>query len=45
MILSGAAGYIVGWIKEKRGNGSLVPGWIAHGLGNTVGYSLIAFVL
>ena len=45
VILSGAAGYIVGWIKEKRGNGSLVPGWIAHGLGNTVGYSLIAFVL
>jgi len=45
VFLSGAAGYIIGWIKEKLGNGSLIPGWIAHGLGNTIGYSVIAFVL
>lgn len=45
VITSFAAGYIIGWIKEKRGNGSIIPGWIAHGLGNTVGYFVIAFVM
>lgn len=44
VFLSSAAGYILGWLKEQRGNGSLIPGWIAHGLGNTMGYFLIAFV-
>lgn len=43
--LSGAAGYLVGYIKEKIGNGSIIPGWIAHGLGNTISYYLIGFVL
>ena len=45
ILLTGAAGWILGWIKEKRGNGSVIPGWIAHGLGNTVGFFLGAFVL
>jgi len=45
VITSFAAGCIIGWIKEKRGNGSIIPGWIAHGLGNTVGYFVIAFVM
>ncbi|MEM7372245.1 MAG: CPBP family intramembrane glutamic endopeptidase [Bacteroidota bacterium] len=43
--LSGTAGYLVGYIKEKIGNGSIIPGWIAHGLGNTISYYLIGFVL
>lgn len=45
VFLSGTAGYVIGWIKEKQGNGSLIPGWLAHGLGNTLGYFVIAFVL
>lgn len=43
--LSTLAGYCIGYIKEKVGNNSIIPGWIAHGLGNTVSYALIAFVL
>jgi uncharacterized protein len=44
-LLSGISGYVIGYIKEKYGRGSIIPGWIAHGLGNTVSYSIIAFVL
>lgn len=39
------AGWTIGYIKEKFANGSIIPGWAAHGLGNTLSYSIIAFVL
>jgi membrane protease YdiL (CAAX protease family) len=42
---SGAAGFLVEYINEKYGAGSIIPGWIAHALGNTISYSVIAFVL
>ncbi|WP_156138344.1 hypothetical protein [Sphingobacterium sp. T2] len=38
-------GKTLGYIKEKKGNGSIIPGWVAHGLGNFVTYFTIAFVL
>lgn len=38
-------GWLVGFVKERVGNGSIVPGWIAHGIGNTLSYALVAFVL
>ncbi len=44
-LLSGVAAYAIGIINEKVGNGSILPGWIAHGLGNMVSYFLIAFVM
>lgn len=44
-LFSGLAGYILGYIKEKVGNGSIIPGWIAHGLANTVSFYLVAFVI
>ncbi len=37
--------FIVSIINEKYGNGSIIPGWIAHGLGNTISYFIIAFVI
>ena len=42
---SGTAGYIVEWINEKYGEGSIIPGWIAHALGNTISYLVIAFLI
>lgn len=39
------AGGIIGYIKHKYANDSIVPGWIAHGLGNTLSYFIIAFVI
>jgi uncharacterized protein len=44
-ILTTIAGWTIGYIKEKYANGSIVPGWIAHGIGNVISYTIIAFVL
>jgi membrane protease YdiL (CAAX protease family) len=44
-IVPGLAGYIIGYINEKEGKGSIFPGWIAHGTGNVISYYLLAFVL
>lgn len=43
--LSTLAGWVVGYIKEKYARGSIVPGWLAHGLGNSISYYVIAFVI
>lgn len=32
-------------LNEKIANGSIIPGWITHGSGNLMAYSVIAFVL
>ncbi len=37
------AGWSIGHIKERYASGSIVPGWLAHGFGNTVVYAVIAF--
>jgi uncharacterized protein len=39
------AGWCIGLVKEKYANGSIIPGWIAHGLGNTISYYIIAFII
>jgi membrane protease YdiL (CAAX protease family) len=44
-IFSSFAGWTIGYIKEKYANGSIIPGWAAHGLGNAVSYFIIAFVI
>lgn len=44
-VFSTLMGWIIGYIKEKYANGSIIPGWIAHGLGNTISYAIIAFML
>ena len=30
--------YFKGYLNEKVANGSIIPGWIAHGLGNIIAY-------
>lgn len=44
-VFSTLMGWIIGYIKEKYANGSIIPGWVAHGLGNAISYSIIAFLL
>lgn len=36
--------YLTTYINEKLGEGSIIPGWIAHGTSNLVSYSVILFV-
>lgn len=35
--------YFKTWLNEKLANGSIIPGWIAHGSANIVAYSFVAF--
>ncbi|HSR89636.1 MAG TPA: CPBP family intramembrane glutamic endopeptidase [Candidatus Udaeobacter sp.] len=43
--MSSLAGWIIGYIKEKHADSSIIPGWVAHALGNTISYFVIAFIL
>jgi membrane protease YdiL (CAAX protease family) len=44
-LFSSSAGWTMGYIKEKYANGSIIPGWVAHGLGNALSYYIIAFIM
>ena len=44
-LLSTLAGWVIGMIKEKYAKGSIIPGWIAHALGNTISYTVIIFLI
>jgi uncharacterized membrane protein (DUF485 family) len=35
--------YLIGYINEKKAEGSILPGWLAHGLGNFITYWVIYF--
>lgn len=42
-LLSGAGGWIMAWINERKGAGSIGPGWLIHGLANAIAYPVLAF--
>lgn len=42
---STTAGWMIGYLKEKVAGGSILPGWVAHGLGNNISYLVVAFYL
>jgi uncharacterized protein len=44
-IFTTLAGWAIGYIKEQYANDSIIPGWIAHGLGNLITYTTIAFLI
>ena len=44
-LMSGLGAYISGYLNEKRAGGSIVPGIISHGLGNTLAYSIVGFLM
>ena len=39
------AGWLICFVNERIGNGSILPGWCAHALSNALGYGSIAFLL
>jgi len=39
-----AYGWILGWLKERGGNGSVLPCWCVHGLANTIAWTVVALV-
>jgi membrane protease YdiL (CAAX protease family) len=44
VVLTGRAGYLLGYLTEKPANGSIIPAWIAHGLVNALSYSTAVFL-
>jgi membrane protease YdiL (CAAX protease family) len=42
--VTGTAGWVMGWINERLGNGSIAPSWLMHGLGNAIAYPVLAFL-
>ena len=45
LFVPGMAGWIMGFVNEKLGNGSIAPGWLIHGLGNAISYPVLAFLV
>jgi membrane protease YdiL (CAAX protease family) len=38
-------GYLLGYLVEKIGNGSIIPSWITHAVTNCISFYIFAFVL
>lgn len=39
-----ASGWLFGWLNERRGDGSIVPSWLAHGAGNALSYTVALLI-
>lgn len=39
------AGWLFGYINNKYAEGSILPGWIAHGVGNVIAFFFLAYVI
>jgi membrane protease YdiL (CAAX protease family) len=37
--------YVSVYLNEKMANGSIIPGWISHGLANILSYGIIGFLI
>lgn len=37
--------YTLFYLNEKLANGSIIPGWIAHGVGNLIAYTTVCFLV
>lgn len=43
VLLTGAVGWVNGWLNERRGAGSILPGWASHAAANLCSYLTIAY--
>ena len=45
MVFATLGAYISAYLNEKLANGSIIPGWISHGLANVISYSVVGFLI
>lgn len=45
IVITGVAGYLLGWINEKQSNGSIISSWLIHGIVNTISSTWALFNL
>jgi membrane protease YdiL (CAAX protease family) len=43
-LVTGCAGWVMAWLNERIGEGSIAPSWLMHGLANAVAYPALAFL-
>jgi hypothetical protein len=41
--MTGLVGWLLGYVNERVGNGSILPSWGAHGATNLIAYGVLAF--
>jgi len=41
--VTGGMAWVVAWLNERVGNGSIAPGWFIHAAGNIIAYPVLAF--
>ncbi|MEO9802605.1 MAG: CPBP family intramembrane glutamic endopeptidase [Reichenbachiella sp.] len=44
-IVPSIGAYVSVYLNEKLASGSIVPGWISHGLANVLAYSIVGFII
>jgi membrane protease YdiL (CAAX protease family) len=42
--VTGAGGWVMAWLNERVGGGSIAPSWLMHGLANAAAYPVLAFL-
>lgn len=45
VLLPAVQGWLIGWLNERLGGGSIVPGWCAHAVANALTFAVIPLVL
>lgn len=45
VLLPAVQGWLMGWLNERLGGGSIVPSWCAHAVGNVMTFTIIPLVL
>jgi membrane protease YdiL (CAAX protease family) len=43
LAITSVLGWALAWLNEKRGNGSILPGWAAHATVNLITYGVLVF--
>ncbi len=44
VVTTGVLGWVSGWLNERFGKGSILPGWAAHGTANVLSYLSVLVV-
>jgi membrane protease YdiL (CAAX protease family) len=44
-IVPSIGSYVSAYLNEKMAGGSIIPGWISHGLANILAYSIVGFLM
>lgn len=45
VLLPAVQGWLMGWLNERLGNGSIIPGWCAHAVTNVLTFTIVPLVL